>query len=78
MTLTLCDPSDGWDRTSQTCAVAQLLLDPFYRWVESGLANTSCDWPVLHPMGSVAQGGCSVFLLKLLYLSDWVEFSSKV
>lgn len=23
--------SDGWDRTAQTCALAQLLLDPYYR-----------------------------------------------
>jgi myotubularin-related protein 6/7/8 len=23
--------SDGWDRTSQTCAVAQLLIEPYYR-----------------------------------------------
>jgi myotubularin-related protein 6/7/8 len=23
--------SDGWDRTSQTCALAQLLIDPYYR-----------------------------------------------
>jgi hypothetical protein len=23
--------SDGWDRTSQLCALAQLLVDPFYR-----------------------------------------------
>jgi len=23
--------SDGWDRTSQVCALAQLLLDPYYR-----------------------------------------------
>jgi myotubularin-related protein 6/7/8 len=23
--------SDGWDRTSQVCALAQLMLDPYYR-----------------------------------------------
>ena len=23
--------SDGWDRTAQTCALSQLLLDPYYR-----------------------------------------------
>ncbi|XP_070712342.1 phosphatidylinositol-3-phosphate phosphatase MTMR7-like [Pempheris klunzingeri] len=25
--------SDGWDRTSQTCALASLFLDPFYRTI---------------------------------------------
>ena len=23
--------SDGWDRTSQMCALAQLMIDPYYR-----------------------------------------------
>jgi len=23
--------SDGWDRTSQLCALAEILLDPYYR-----------------------------------------------
>ena len=26
--------SDGWDRTSQTCALAQLMLDPYYRTIQ--------------------------------------------
>lgn len=25
--------SDGWDRTSQLCALSQMMLDPFYRTV---------------------------------------------
>ena len=26
--------SDGWDRTAQTCSLASLLLDPYYRRIE--------------------------------------------
>jgi hypothetical protein len=26
--------SDGWDRTAQVCALAQLLLDPYYRSID--------------------------------------------
>ena len=29
----LCHCSDGWDRTSQLMALAQLLLDPYYRTI---------------------------------------------
>jgi len=25
--------SDGWDRTSQLCALSQLIIDPYYRTV---------------------------------------------
>lgn len=25
--------SDGWDRTSQLCALAQILIDPYYRTI---------------------------------------------
>ena len=25
--------SDGWDRTAQTCALAQIMLDPYYRTI---------------------------------------------
>jgi len=27
----VCHCSSGWDRTSQLCALSQLLLDPHYR-----------------------------------------------
>ena len=26
--------SDGWDRTSQTCFLAQVMLDPYFRTIE--------------------------------------------
>lgn len=26
--------SDGWDRTAQTCSLACLILDPYYRTIE--------------------------------------------
>jgi len=26
--------SDGWDRTAQTCSLASIMLDPYYRTIE--------------------------------------------
>lgn len=36
--------SDGWDRTSQMAATAQLMLDPYYRTFEGFAVLISKDW----------------------------------
>ena len=36
--------SDGWDRTSQTCALAQLMLDGYYRTMQGFRALIEKDW----------------------------------
>lgn len=36
--------SDGFDRTSQTCALTQILLDPYYRTIEGLACLIEKDW----------------------------------
>ena len=36
--------SDGWDRTSQLCSLAKLMLDPYYRTLEGFLVLLDMDW----------------------------------
>nr|CCA19463.1 myotubularinlike protein putative [Albugo laibachii Nc14] len=36
--------SDGWDRTSQLCSLAQVMLDPYYRTMEGFAILIEKDW----------------------------------
>ena len=36
--------SDGWDRTSQLCALVQLLLDPYARTIDGFCILVQKDW----------------------------------
>ncbi|KAJ1432810.1 Myotubularin-like phosphatase domain-containing protein [Ochromonadaceae sp. CCMP2298] len=41
---TIVHCSDGWDRTAQLSALAQVLLDPYYRTIEGFLALLKKEW----------------------------------
>jgi hypothetical protein len=49
--------SDGWDRTSQLCATAQLLLDPYYRTIQGFRVLVEKDWCSFGHMFRVRQPG---------------------
>jgi len=36
--------SDGWDRTSQLCSLAEILLDPYYRTINGFQVLIEKDW----------------------------------
>lgn len=36
--------SDGWDRTAQTCGIAAILLDPYYRTIDGFQALIEKEW----------------------------------
>lgn len=36
--------SDGWDRTSQLCALSELMLDPYYRTIDGFIVLVEKDW----------------------------------
>ena len=36
--------SDGWDRTSQVCSLAEIILEPFYRTIEGFAVLIEKDW----------------------------------
>jgi hypothetical protein len=36
--------SDGWDRTTQLCALAQIMLDPYSRTIDGLIVLIEKDW----------------------------------
>lgn len=36
--------SDGWDRTSQVCAITELIIDPYYRTIHGFFVLIEKDW----------------------------------
>ncbi|KAI9914665.1 hypothetical protein PsorP6_008214 [Peronosclerospora sorghi] len=49
--------SDGWDRTSQLCALAQLMIDPYYRTIRGMICLIEKDWCAFGHKFSERTGG---------------------
>ncbi len=45
--------SDGWDRTAQTCGLASLMLDPYYRTIQGYEVRSTS---IIIAINSLAQG----------------------
>ncbi|KPM10056.1 myotubularin-related protein 6-like protein [Sarcoptes scabiei] len=41
---TIIHCSDGWDRTAQTCSIASIILDPYYRTIDGFQTLIRKDW----------------------------------
>ncbi|CAI5703228.1 hypothetical protein KXD40_003820 [Peronospora effusa] len=49
--------SDGWDRTPQLCALAQLMIDPYYRTIRGIMCLIEKDWCAFGHKFSERTGG---------------------
>ncbi|RLN70414.1 hypothetical protein BBJ28_00005001 [Nothophytophthora sp. Chile5] len=49
--------SDGWDRTAQLCALAQLMIDPYYRTIRGFAVLVEKDWCAFGHKFSERTGG---------------------
>lgn len=78
--------SDGWDRTSQLVALAQVLMDPFYRTIDGLRVLIEKDWLHFgHPFAarsnsslvstSLQPVGSPIFLLFLMCLNHLIHLS---
>ena len=61
--------SDGWDRTAQTCALAQILLDPYYRTL-AGFQVTRSRECIDHVMMNIR-------FPQVLIEKEWLSFGHK-